>query len=503
MQAKKKSLALCMIVRDEEKTLARCLESVKNLADEIVIVDTGSNDKSPEIAEKFNASVFYFNWNNNFSEARNFSIGKTSSDFILYLDADEELTAESRALIQEILTDNSSKAYRCVIKNIDDFSGRVTYGTYCRLFPNKKGIEFRGRVHEQIEDSLLERGVEIVDSEIEIVHHGYNIDDEGKAAKAKRNLPLLLEEFKHSPSPYYAYQLGLTYSIIEDYRSAENYFNYAYKSKSLPEDYKLFSLQFLINFALKRKDFDKAKKLVDEIFEFNISHPSVFYVVAKVYSALKDYEKALMYCSAAYELNLTPFNTKTKNLVLEKLNNEEIIFYGIFLSLQSNSDDYFTFFTKKLKEDLAEYEMAEIFTDLKNGKKLSPKRIGKLLNKVNEFSIEPLVPLLKSYEYIDDFPHLIPELYERFPDNPTLLLLFAEKMVANGNIEVVTSLLENRLEDFTENPGLAFYLISLYIHQNKLEKLEKPLNFLEKNFSDNSEVFRALQKINDELFQAQ
>ncbi len=85
------TLSLCMIVKNEEKHLARCLSSVKDVADEIVIVDTGSTDKTIEIAESFSAKIFHFDWVNDFSAARNFALSKCTGDWILYLDADEEL----------------------------------------------------------------------------------------------------------------------------------------------------------------------------------------------------------------------------------------------------------------------------------------------------------------------------------------------------------------------------------------------------------------------------
>ncbi|MBK7632424.1 MAG: glycosyltransferase family 2 protein [Ignavibacteriales bacterium] len=84
------TLSLSMIVKNEERHLARCLSSVKDVVDEIVIVDTGSTDNTIEIAESFNAKIFHFDWVNDFSAARNFALTKCIGNWILYLDADEE-----------------------------------------------------------------------------------------------------------------------------------------------------------------------------------------------------------------------------------------------------------------------------------------------------------------------------------------------------------------------------------------------------------------------------
>ena len=502
MGTERKTLSLCMIVKNEEKSLARCLQSVQNLADEIIVTDTGSTDKTVEVAKKFKASVFNFPWKNNFAEARNFSLAHCNSDYVLYLDADEELPPDSVEKIKEILDSEEQKAFLCKIKNIDEFSGRTNFGTYCRLFPNVEGIQFRGRVHEQIEDSLKEARIEIVDSEIEIVHYGYNIDDERKAQKATRNLPLLLEEFEESSSSYYAYQLGLTYSILEDYRNAEIFFNHAVKANDLADDYKVFSLQFLINFALKRKDYSTAKKLAEEIFEFNIIHPSVYYIVAKVYAVLGNFEKALMYCSTAFEMNSTPFGRRKINLVFEKLNDEEIIYYGIYLSLLADSEKYFEHFIEKLSTELNRRETGEVLKKLKRQEKISAEEENLLIKNLNKYSADAVTRLLQDYRYVDEYPHLLPSLYEKFGDSSTLLIAFAEYLVRKGETNTAISLLESRLNDFPDNPAPAFYLISLYVKVNDLEKLLLPLDFLEKNFANAPEVFNGLQQINNELFQA-
>ena len=89
-----KTLSVCMIVKNEEKNLPRCLESIKNLADEIIVVDTGSDDNSVEIAKSYGAKIGCFKWNNNFSDARNASLNMATKDWIFFLDADEEISKE-------------------------------------------------------------------------------------------------------------------------------------------------------------------------------------------------------------------------------------------------------------------------------------------------------------------------------------------------------------------------------------------------------------------------
>ena len=84
-------ISICMIAKNEKNYLEKCLNNIKNSVDEIIIVDTGSNDKTMEIAKKFTNKVYNFRWNNDFSEARNFSLKKAAKDWILMLDADESI----------------------------------------------------------------------------------------------------------------------------------------------------------------------------------------------------------------------------------------------------------------------------------------------------------------------------------------------------------------------------------------------------------------------------
>ena len=89
------SISLCMIVKDEQDVLKRCLESVKNIVDEIIIVDTGSTDNTIEIAKEYTHKIYHLKWENDFAKARNYSLSKATKDYILWLDADDYLDNES------------------------------------------------------------------------------------------------------------------------------------------------------------------------------------------------------------------------------------------------------------------------------------------------------------------------------------------------------------------------------------------------------------------------
>ncbi|MFN3134674.1 MAG: glycosyltransferase family 2 protein, partial [Candidatus Kryptonium sp.] len=186
-----------MIVKNEEKFLPGCLESVKNIVDEIIIVDTGSTDKTIEIANSYNAKVFHLEWKGDFSQARNESIKHATGDWILILDADERLDPGQETKIKKYLNLNFDGLYVRIISA--DKNGNLSATEYPRLFRKINGIKFERKIHEQISPSILKLGGKLAKTDITITHLGYGQDDETMRKKYERNLQILLEELEENP----------------------------------------------------------------------------------------------------------------------------------------------------------------------------------------------------------------------------------------------------------------------------------------------------------------
>lgn len=148
------TISLCMIVRDEEDVLGRCLDSVKGLVDEIVIVDTGSQDGTKEIAAQYTENVFDFPWIDDFAAARNFSFGKASCDYCMWLDADDVFLEPDREKFLEMkaaLTLNTDVVRMPYHVGFDE-NGQVTFSYYReRIVKNRQDMRWKGPVHEVIE----------------------------------------------------------------------------------------------------------------------------------------------------------------------------------------------------------------------------------------------------------------------------------------------------------------------------------------------------------------
>ena len=150
-------LSACVIVKNEEKHLPRYLACVRELADEIIVVDTGSEDVSMSIAKKGGAEVYSFPWQDDFSAAKNFAIEKAKGKWILFLDADEYFPPESigkvRTILKEVDRDIRTAGILCRWVNFDEDEGMKLQGAavQLRLFRNLRGLRYKGRIHEALD----------------------------------------------------------------------------------------------------------------------------------------------------------------------------------------------------------------------------------------------------------------------------------------------------------------------------------------------------------------
>jgi tetratricopeptide (TPR) repeat protein len=211
-------ISLCMIARDEEEFIGQCIRSVQSIVSEIILVDTGSNDATVEIAHSLGATIFHRPWDDDFSAPRNLSLRKATGDWILVLDADEAIAATDLDKIrQHTLTDNS--AYELLQRHYSNdhrvslfhpckneypdwerhYSGYFT-SNLCRLFPNHMGFEFRNRLHELVEPSIHENEIfTIYQSPVPIHHYGHTPEVKARKQKSKIYTPLGAQKVQEDP----------------------------------------------------------------------------------------------------------------------------------------------------------------------------------------------------------------------------------------------------------------------------------------------------------------
>jgi glycosyltransferase involved in cell wall biosynthesis len=199
------SISLCMIVKNEEKCLARCLASLKPVVDEMIIIDTGSSDRTVDIAVAFGARVFDVTWTGDFSAARNYSLSKAHGRWILVMDADEVLSERDYPYLQKLLQSHTGKqvAWSVVTRNYtnrtESEGWHANDGRYpeqeqgdgwysskkVRLFPALQSVKFQGDIHEMVEADLRTLAIPIEQADF-VVHHFGELTDVDRRAKQVR-----------------------------------------------------------------------------------------------------------------------------------------------------------------------------------------------------------------------------------------------------------------------------------------------------------------------------
>ena len=201
-------ITLCMIARDEERFLGECLRRASGAFDEFVLVDTGSTDRTVEIAEAHGAIVVHEPWDDDFSSPRNLGLARATGDWILVLDADEFVVDGGCETIRELVGNPTALGYH--LRFVNDYGGGKTLGVMMvRLFRNLPGLEYQNVIHEQVTPSLQRLGaplgLTLLSSDVEIEHHGYADEVMDRRGKNERNERLFQKQLEQAPDDIYSH----------------------------------------------------------------------------------------------------------------------------------------------------------------------------------------------------------------------------------------------------------------------------------------------------------
>lgn len=294
-----------MIVKNEEKFLEQCLLSVQGLVDEIVIVDTGSTDKTKDIALRVTSKVYNFEWCDDFAAARNESLKYASGDWILVLDADETISHFDFTLIKETLCSTLAAGFFLPIRNYINNSSltdwvsavgdnyiesKVASGwkeiLRLRLFKNDSIVKFEGIIHE-LPDKTVERIGKIATLNVPIHHFGHLTENK---RPNKREMYELLSKKKAINNPNFIsfYELGNVFWRNGNLEKALNAYQQAVEDKNFFEGW------FMIgNLNLLKKDFGKAKEALLKAQLLNNKSAEVYLGLGLIFVNEKDYTKAI------------------------------------------------------------------------------------------------------------------------------------------------------------------------------------------------------------------
>ncbi len=331
-------VTLAMIVKNEGKGLRRCLESVKGFVDEIVIVDTGSEDDTMDIAREFGAKVFEHPWEDSFSVARNWAIYHTDTQWILQLDGDEELDKDSGPRIRDAVRSahrTTSNLIHMVLENIDEAKGEIqsviNTGKLMRVIPT---LHFKNRVHNK----LICPG-DVTFTTLKIYHYGYALPDKDYMEfKKNRTTRLLLLDAQDRPEdPDSFYYLAIQYLRTEDWNQTIEYAEEAirlYKKNDPDSQLTLLAhhvgacANYHRSLGARSTNFDEAIRLSKGALEIYPDYADSNSLLASIYFTTKEYEECYKYSEkflAACKM-IRGDQSKTLIIPLNTLKNEWLIY---------------------------------------------------------------------------------------------------------------------------------------------------------------------------------
>ncbi|MEB3280379.1 MAG: tetratricopeptide repeat protein [Lyngbya sp.] len=260
------SLSFCMIVKNEEENLSQCLQSVKGVVDEMVVLDTGSTDRSAEIAKEWGAQVYYFDWCDDFAAARNVALKYVTGDWILVLDADERLVPSIVPQIKQAIAQENCLLVNLVRQEIG--ASQSPYSLVSRLFRNHPQIKFNRPYHALVDDSVSQilkqecRWKINALADVAILHEGYQASAIARRNKQKIAKQAMERYLAEQPTdPYVASKLGALYVEMGDYSNGLQLLTKGLKQLSIYSKYQqvdaddslLYELHYHLGIAHRKK----------------------------------------------------------------------------------------------------------------------------------------------------------------------------------------------------------------------------------------------------------
>ncbi len=490
------SISLCMIVKNEEKYLFDCLKSVENIVDEIIVVDTGSSDKTKQIAKSFNAKIYDFVWIKDFSAARNFSLSKATSDWIFYLDADERLSPKSAQILLDFSKSKENIGVLCNVISKSDFTKTPSTMKYIRFFRNNPKISFHGRVHEQIENSLSAQNYQIIDSEIVIEHVGYNITQNGLKEKAARNLKLLEKDFAENPSSYNAFQLGQTLIFLDEFEKSQDYFEKVLAKSDLDKFHLAQTCRYIGAWELRKKNYVRAKELAEKGLKFVPTSPLLHILYSNICAETNRISESAIHTKLAFEHNSNLLSGKTTSRFEVMADEQNLVLYGINVSLMAIDKELFNYFYQKIhmnvisKEELLLIDFYK-FLFFSINEKFESSQFLPISNKIDE---KIALPILEKFQNNANKIEILTFLDTEERNSSSIKYLLGVLLI-NTNYEKAVELLEKVSQQNPENSNLLIQLMGLYLEKNDFIRLSGILEKIIKIFPGESNIAKKATEI--------
>ncbi|HEC98958.1 MAG TPA: glycosyltransferase [Proteobacteria bacterium] len=297
------TISACMIVKNEEALLSQCLESIKDFVDEIIIVDTGSTDRTVEIARRYTDKMYFHPWEDSFSKARNQALAYATGDWIFQIDADEELIQEDTHILLDAVQDESIDAIMVqIVSKLRDSRSEGVHSVE-RVFRNNGVIHYEGRVHNRVVGITKARVYPI-----RLIHYGYDLGRGDMRKKFERTVTLLKEDLKDDPrNPLTWHYLGCSYLSAGMMNEALDSSLRAVELAEARDDRNLIFLWSRYNAAIclyRRQEYDRAEQIALDALNRYPNHIDSHFVLLLIAYERGEWRKVIQHGSEYLKLVL-------------------------------------------------------------------------------------------------------------------------------------------------------------------------------------------------------
>lgn len=495
-------ISACIIAKNEEKNLPRLLESLKGKFDEIILVDTGSTDKTIEIAKQHGCKVYHRQWQG-FADARNYAVSKASGEWIWHFDADFELEEEEwrKALYYLNNIPENILAVTILIKNIGDNIESAGISSNTFIHRNNPKVKWVGKVHETLNVS------ESYGIPVFVKHYGFQ-DSTVLRKKALRNIKLLRQELKELDKNSKQYHIKLFY-LVQSYAVLTSYdakytkqvIKYATQFiNNIVEETKFFDIYvyvYLIEALLKEKRFKEALEKIKEAQQIFPDYLDIIFLEGKVYLELEEYNEAveafLKFITLTDQHLKNPFVlSKGHAFVSDKLLNLPYYIENIIPEAVIKSDQYTL---EKLinlwKEKKGEYLGILIITTAKKLNQDISKFLNKFINLYNNSSKALSFALVYAEHmgHINTKSKIIKRLQKVDPQNSLLCYFSGKEALEKGKYETALKDLTiyfQKTKNLNIIPDIRKCLINLNLKE-ELKRFDEEINNLTKKLKTTSD----------------
>ncbi|MEG6521790.1 glycosyltransferase [Desulfotomaculum sp. 1211_IL3151] len=355
------SISLCLIAKNEEHSIGRCLKSAKPFVDQIVVVDTGSTDFTVEIAEEMGAEVYHHLWQDDFALARNKSLEKASGDWILFLDCDEELEAKTAPLLREVVKSENYDGYWVNMVNMFNNKPSTLFQGF-RLFRNSPLHRFECPIHEQVLPSVIRNSSpkKIGKSNITIYHYGYENDETTQRNKIERNLRILQKAMQdYGNTGFIPFYIAVEQQKLGNFQKALEFYQQSLQRTDLKESYAPAMVRSMVNCYLVLGQYQDGLVFADKYVKVYPNYTDLVYLKGILYYNLGNTNECLTCMNQCIAMGAPPIQLfSVQGIADEKP--REIIFELLAAKLQEGLE-----LVNQSKTSQAFTVINSVFTQLK------------------------------------------------------------------------------------------------------------------------------------------